>query len=59
MKGIFPGFRSCRKFCTGTLIGIFTVGLADGRMDVTDEERTVGQMVGMITSRVGSQKDES
>ena len=34
----------------GILIGIFTMGLADGRMDVTDDEHTVGQLVGLITS---------
>ena len=39
--------------------GIFTVGLADGTMDVTDDEHTVCQMVGLITSRVGLQTDES
>ena len=29
------------------------MGLADGRMDVADEEHIVSQTVGIITSRVG------
>ena len=29
------------------------MGLADGWTDITDDEHTVGQMVGLITSRVG------
>ena len=35
------------------------MGLADGRMDVTDDIHTVGQTVGLITSQVGFQTDES
>ena len=35
------------------------MGLADGRMDVTDNELTVGHMVGIITSQVGLQTDVS
>ena len=35
------------------------MGLADGRTDMTDDEQTVCQMVGMIMSRVGLQTDES
>ena len=31
-------------------MGIFTVGLADGRTDVADDEHNVGQTGGMITS---------
>ena len=33
--------------------------LADGRMDVTDDEHTVSQMGGLTTSRVGWRTDES
>ena len=35
------------------------MGLADGKTDVTDDEHTVGQMGGMITSRVDWQTDKS
>ena len=35
------------------------MGLSDGRMDITDDEHTVGQTVGMITSQVGLHTDES
>ena len=35
------------------------MGLADGRMDVADNEHTVCQMVGMIMSRVGLQTDKT
>ena len=33
--------------------------LADGRMDVTDDEHTVGQTVVLVSSGVGWQTDES
>ena len=33
--------------------------LADGRMDVTDDEHTVGQTVVLVTSQKGWQTDES
>ena len=32
----FPRFSCFRKFHTGILIGIFTMNLANGRMDGTD-----------------------
>ena len=47
------------EFHTGILIYIFTVKLDDGRTDITDDEHTVGQMVVLVTSRVGWQTDES
>ena len=49
-NGIFLGFDHAGKFRTGILVGIFTVGLADGRTDITDDQHTVGQIVGLITS---------
>ena len=55
----FPGFSECGNFHTGILIGIFTMKFADGRMDVTDDEHTVSQMVVLVTSQVGWQTDES
>ena len=33
--------------------------LADGRMDITDNEHTVSQMVVLVTSQVGWQTDDS
>ena len=58
-EGSFPRFSACGNFCTGILVGIFTVELADGRTDVTDDEHTVGQTVVLVTSRVGWQTDKS
>ena len=47
------------NFLTGLLVGIFTVKLADGRMDVTDDRNTVSQMLFLVTSQVGQQTDKS
>ena len=58
-QGSFPRFSVYGNFHTGILVGIFTVELADGRMDVTDNEHTVRQMVVFVTSQVGWQTDES
>ena len=59
MKGIFPGFSACGNFHTGMFICIFTVGLADGRMDVTEDKHTVDQTGVLITSRAGWQTYKS
>ena len=59
MEGSFPGFSACGNFHTGVVIGIFTMELADGRMDITDNEHTVSQMVVLVTSQVGWQTDDS
>ena len=40
MERSFPGFSCFGKFCTGILISIFTMNLADGWMDGTDDGHT-------------------
>ena len=57
-KGVFPGI-ALLGFCTGILIGIFTMNLADGRTDGTDNRHTTLQTVFLVTSQVGWQTDES
>ena len=42
MERIFPRVSCFRKFHTGILIGIFTVNLADGWTDGTDDGHTAG-----------------
>ena len=44
MEGSFPGCCVNRNFYMGILIGIFTVNLADGRMDRMDDRHTGCQM---------------
>ena len=58
-KGVFPGEVQVGIFCTGILIGIFTMKLGDGWTDVTDDEHTVSQTMVLVTSREGWQTDES
>ena len=59
MKGIFSWILIIWENCTGILIVIFTIGLADGTTDITDDENTASQMGGMITSQVGWQTNKS
>ena len=40
MEGSFPRYCANGNFCTGILIGIFTMKLADGRMDRADDGHT-------------------
>ena len=40
MEGSFPGYCIYGNFHTGVLLGIFTVNLADGRMDGADDGHT-------------------
>ena len=55
----FPRYCVVRNFHTGIVIGIFTMNLADGRTDGTDDGYTALQTVFLVTSRVGWQTDES
>ena len=48
-EGVFLGLVHAGIFIQ-EYSGIFTVELADGRMDVTDDEHTVGQTVVLVTS---------
>ena len=50
MERSFPRYWVFGNFHTGILIGIFTMYLADGRMDRTDEGHTVGQITFLVTS---------
>ena len=59
MERIFPRYFINGNFHTGILVGIFTVNLADGRMDRTDDGHTALQTVFLVTSQVGWQTDES
>ena len=59
MERSFPWYCILRNYCTGILIGIFTVNLADGRMDRTDDGHSVRQMEFQVESCFGWQTDES
>ena len=53
MERSFPGFSCFGKFLTGTLVGIFTVNLADARTDGTADRHTDGQMDFQVASGLG------
>ena len=55
----FPEFLCFGEFHTGVLIGIFTMNLADGWMDRTDDGHTDGQMEFQVASQLGGQTDKS
>ena len=59
MEGSFPGYCIVRNFHTAILIGIFTVNLADGRIDRTDDGHTAFQMEFWVESHFGWQTDKS
>ena len=58
-KGFFSGILCFGKLHTGILISIFTLNLAYGWMDKTDDGHTEGQMEFQMESHFGWQTDES
>ena len=55
----FPRYCTVMNFHTGILVEIFTLNLADGRMDRTDNGHTAFQMGFQVESCFGWQMDES
>ena len=53
MEGNFPVNWTFRKFCTAILVGIFTVNLADGWTDRTDDRHADGQTEFQVESHLG------
>ena len=58
MERSFPRFLCFRKFHTGKLVGIFTMDLADGWMDRTDDGHTDTQTEFHVESCFGWQTDD-
>ena len=52
-KGIFSGFWTFGKFPIAILVGIFTMNLAEGWMDGTDDRHTDGWMEIQVESHLG------
>ena len=53
MEWNFPGFWTFRKFHPAILMGIFTMNLADGWMNRTDDGHTDRQMEFQVESLLG------
>ena len=59
MEGSFPWYCIYGNFCTGILVGIFTMNLAHGRVDGTDDGLTALQTGFLVESCLGWQTDDS
>ena len=53
MEGNFPMNWTFRKFCTAIVIAIFTMDLADGLMDGTEDGHTTRWTEFMVESHLG------
>ena len=59
MEGILPRYFIFDNCCTGILIDIFTMDLADGRTDGTDDRHTAFQTEFQVELHFGWQTDKS